>query len=127
MAPKKRYEKKKIFTPVFNCCFWIRDLRSGIRDPGWVKIRIRDKHPGSATLVARKWKKFFSLFNLEKVRKYKQVFAKKKGWRVSKTVLKSFSKLHESKFKCPAFYLLLSFPINNLCLRIPTKTPVRNA
>jgi hypothetical protein len=26
------------------CCFWIRD-------PGWVKIRIRDKHPGSATLL----------------------------------------------------------------------------
>jgi hypothetical protein len=23
---------------------------SGIRDPGWVKIRIRDKHPGSASL-----------------------------------------------------------------------------
>jgi hypothetical protein len=23
---------------------------SGIRNPGWVKIRIRDKHPGSATL-----------------------------------------------------------------------------
>ncbi len=23
----------------------------GIRDPGWEKIRIRDKHPGSATLV----------------------------------------------------------------------------
>jgi hypothetical protein len=22
-----------------------------IRDPGWVKIRIRQKHPGSATLV----------------------------------------------------------------------------
>ncbi len=22
-----------------------------IRDPGWVKIRIRDKHPGSATLL----------------------------------------------------------------------------
>jgi hypothetical protein len=29
----------------------IRDPRSGIRDPGWVKIRIRDKHPGSATLL----------------------------------------------------------------------------
>jgi hypothetical protein len=29
----------------------IRDPRSGIRDPGWVKIRIRDKHPGSAILV----------------------------------------------------------------------------
>jgi hypothetical protein len=23
---------------------------SQIRDPGWVKIRIQDKHPGSATL-----------------------------------------------------------------------------
>jgi hypothetical protein len=32
------------FTPLFCCCFWIRD-------PEWVKIRIRDKHPGSATLV----------------------------------------------------------------------------
>jgi hypothetical protein len=29
----------------------IRDPGSEIRDPGWVKIRIRDKHPGSATLV----------------------------------------------------------------------------
>ncbi len=28
----------------------IRDSRSEIRDPGWVKIRIRDKHPGAATL-----------------------------------------------------------------------------
>ncbi len=27
------------------------DPGSEIRDPGWVKIRIRDKHPGSATLV----------------------------------------------------------------------------
>jgi hypothetical protein len=32
------------FTPLFCCCFWIRD-------PGWVNIRIRDKHPGSATLL----------------------------------------------------------------------------
>jgi hypothetical protein len=29
----------------------IRDPESEIRDPGWVKIGIRDKHPGSATLV----------------------------------------------------------------------------
>ena len=29
----------------------IRDPGSEIRDPGWVKIRIRDKHPGSATLT----------------------------------------------------------------------------
>jgi hypothetical protein len=28
----------------------ILDPRVGIRDPEWVKIRIRDKHPGSATL-----------------------------------------------------------------------------
>ncbi len=47
---------KKIFLPPH--VFW--DPRSGIRDPGWEKIRIRDqkkfgsgirdKHPGSATL-----------------------------------------------------------------------------
>jgi hypothetical protein len=29
------------------------DLGSEIRDPGWVKIRIRDKHPGSAKLPIR--------------------------------------------------------------------------
>jgi hypothetical protein len=30
--------------------FGIRDPGSEIRDPGWEKTRIRDKHPGSATL-----------------------------------------------------------------------------
>ncbi len=34
------------FTPLFCSCFWIRD-------PGGVKIRIRDKHPGSVTLFTR--------------------------------------------------------------------------
>jgi hypothetical protein len=34
------------FTPLFCCGFWVRD-------PGWVKIRTRDKHPGSATLQLR--------------------------------------------------------------------------
>ncbi len=29
----------------------IRDPGSGIRDPAWIKIRIRDKHPGTATLL----------------------------------------------------------------------------
>jgi hypothetical protein len=29
--------------------FLFLDPGSEIRDPGWVKIRIRDKHPGSAT------------------------------------------------------------------------------
>jgi hypothetical protein len=42
MTPKKRYDNKFFFTNVFHCCFWIRDPRSGIRVPGWVKIRIRD-------------------------------------------------------------------------------------
>jgi hypothetical protein len=41
------FDKKKFFTPLFSTCFWIRD-------PGWVKIRIRDKHPGSATLPLSK-------------------------------------------------------------------------
>jgi hypothetical protein len=26
-------------------------MGSDIRDPEWIKIRIRDKHPGSATLI----------------------------------------------------------------------------
>jgi hypothetical protein len=49
------------FHPSRCCCFWIRD-------PGWVKIRIRDKHPGSATLILNNSlfvtlmpRKFFSL------------------------------------------------------------------
>ncbi len=40
--PKKKYDNKFFFHP----CLFIALL-----DPGWVKIRIRDKHPGSATLL----------------------------------------------------------------------------
>ncbi len=40
---KKRYDNSFFFTNVFHCCFWIRDPRSEIRDPGWVKIWIRDR------------------------------------------------------------------------------------
>ncbi len=36
----------------FHPSLWVAVFGSGIRDPGWVKIRIRDKHPGSATLLA---------------------------------------------------------------------------
>jgi hypothetical protein len=46
---------KNFFPPLsFAAVFGsgIRDPGSEIRDPGWVKIRIRDKHPGSATLAA---------------------------------------------------------------------------
>jgi hypothetical protein len=38
------FDNKFFFTPLFCCCFWIGG-------PGWVKIRIRDKHPGSAKLL----------------------------------------------------------------------------
>ncbi len=40
--------RKFFFPPLFCYCFWIRD-------PGWVKSwsGIRDKHPGSATLVIK--------------------------------------------------------------------------
>jgi hypothetical protein len=51
------------FTLLFCCCFWIRDPRSGIRDPGWVKIRIRDKHPGSATTKYKAAKVYGRLFH----------------------------------------------------------------
>jgi hypothetical protein len=50
------FDKIFFFTSLFSTCFWIRDPRSGIRDPGWVKIRIRDKHPGSATLPISRYR-----------------------------------------------------------------------
>jgi hypothetical protein len=37
-------------THFFSLLSFIAVFGSGIRDPGWVKIRIRDKNPGSATL-----------------------------------------------------------------------------
>jgi hypothetical protein len=40
----KKGRTTNFFHPSLLLLFWIRD-------PGWVKIRIRDKHPGSATLV----------------------------------------------------------------------------
>ncbi len=43
--------KKQIFHPFLLLLFL--DPGSEIRDPEWVKIRIRDKHPGSATLPGR--------------------------------------------------------------------------
>jgi hypothetical protein len=44
---KKRYDNE-FFSPLS----FIAVFESVIRDPGWVKIRIREIHPGSATLVA---------------------------------------------------------------------------
>jgi hypothetical protein len=40
------FNKRLFFTPLE-----IWNLGYDIRDPGWVKIRIRDKPPGSATLT----------------------------------------------------------------------------
>ncbi len=37
----KRFDKKLFFTPLFCCC-----IGSGIRDPGWVKIRIQEQGSG---------------------------------------------------------------------------------
>ncbi len=44
--------KKGLITNFFHppLLLLFLDPGSEIRDPGWVKIRIRDKHPGSATL-----------------------------------------------------------------------------
>jgi hypothetical protein len=42
--------KQGMTTSFFSPLSFVAVLGSGIRDPGWVKIRIRDKHPGSATL-----------------------------------------------------------------------------
>jgi hypothetical protein len=38
-------------TNFFSPLSFVAVFGSEIRDPGWVKIRIRDKHPGSATLI----------------------------------------------------------------------------
>jgi hypothetical protein len=40
-------------TIFFSSLSFVAVFGSGIRDPGWVKIRIRDKHHKSATLLKR--------------------------------------------------------------------------
>jgi hypothetical protein len=42
MAPKKRYDNN-FFSPLSFIAVFDPGLE--IRDPGWIKIRIRDKHP----------------------------------------------------------------------------------
>jgi hypothetical protein len=42
--------KKCMTTNFFPPLSFIAVFGSEIRDPGWAKIRIREKHPGSATL-----------------------------------------------------------------------------
>ncbi len=57
---------KKVGQQIFSSSF-VAVLGSRIRDRGWIKIRIRDKHHGSATLEERlvfstkKWRSFFLL------------------------------------------------------------------
>jgi hypothetical protein len=40
-------------TTIFHPYSFAAVVGSGIRDPGWIKIRIRDKHPGSGALLKR--------------------------------------------------------------------------
>jgi hypothetical protein len=57
VATKKCLTKDFFFTPLFCTCFWIRDPRSGIRD----------KHPGSATLLPIKlFRSVFCLFRFNR-------------------------------------------------------------
>jgi hypothetical protein len=42
---------KKGRTTIFSSFTFVAVVGSGIRNPGWIKIRIRDKHPGTATLI----------------------------------------------------------------------------
>ncbi len=50
--------KKGMTTNFFSPLSFVTVFGSEIRDPGWVKIRIRDKHPGSATLGSTIFKIF---------------------------------------------------------------------
>ncbi len=43
-------------TNFFSPLSFVAVFGSGIRDQEWVKIRIRDEHPGSATLIIREKK-----------------------------------------------------------------------
>jgi hypothetical protein len=45
--------KKAIQQIFFSPLSFVAVFGSKIRDPGWIKIRPRDKHPGSAMLVTR--------------------------------------------------------------------------
>jgi hypothetical protein len=46
--------KKGETTILFPILFFLALVGSAIRDSGWIKIRIRDKHPGSPTLAVDK-------------------------------------------------------------------------
>ncbi len=48
-----------MITNFFSPLSFVAVFGSWIRDPRWVKIRIRDKHPGSATLLALKGFRIF--------------------------------------------------------------------
>ncbi len=53
--------QKKVWQQIFfhpSLLLLFLDPGSEIRDPEWVKIRIRDKHPGSATLIFCIWSWF---------------------------------------------------------------------
>jgi hypothetical protein len=51
---------KKVEKQFFSPFSFVAVFGSEIRNSGWTKIRIRDKHPGSATLLSGDY--FLSLF-----------------------------------------------------------------
>jgi hypothetical protein len=57
--------KKGVTEIFFSPLSFVVVFGSGIRDPGWVKIRIRDKHPGSATQAKKKHCRKFNKMHLD--------------------------------------------------------------
>jgi hypothetical protein len=50
--------KKGMTTNFFHQCLSLLFFGSEIRDPGWVKIRIGDKHPGSPATLITNYKQY---------------------------------------------------------------------
>jgi hypothetical protein len=92
MAPEKKYDYKFFFTPLFHCCFWIRDPRSGMGKKSG--FGIRDKHPGSATLEAGRLLSLLKLLSNEN----------KKVATDSSQVLSSGSGIHPMKHPGRQFF-----------------------
>ncbi len=57
MATKKGLTKKKIITPLFCCCFWIRDPRSGIGKNQDPRSRINIPDPQHCVIIKLTYRK----------------------------------------------------------------------
>ncbi len=59
----KLWQQKKVRQAYFFPSFSVAVVGSEIRNPRWIKNRIRNKHPGSATLN-KCWSKFEKMWNI---------------------------------------------------------------